>query len=221
MNDRHPSPDRWNDRLSEYLDDELEPAERAALEAHLTECAECRTDLDALRAVAARAAALPDTPPDADLWPGVAAALDRRPRGGWRQERRFSFTLPQLVAASLAIMVLSGGMVWLARMGGSRTDFPPVGAHSAGAPATFGDAGYDEALADLERTFADARQQLDPTTIAILESNLKAIDDAIEQSRRALADDQENVYLNNHLADARQRKLALLRRATALVGGKT
>jgi hypothetical protein len=29
------------------------------------------------------------------------------------------------------------------------------------------------------------------------------------------------VFLNTHLADARQRKLALLRRATALVGGKT
>jgi hypothetical protein len=28
------------------------------------------------------------------------------------------------------------------------------------------------------------------------------------------------VFLNNHLADARQRKLALLRRATALVGPK-
>jgi tetratricopeptide (TPR) repeat protein len=80
---------------------------------------------------------------------------------------------------------------------------------------------YDEAIADLQQALEAGRAQLDPTTIAILESNLKAIDLAIEQSQTALARDTENVYLNNHLAAARQRKLALLRRATALVGGKT
>ena len=80
---------------------------------------------------------------------------------------------------------------------------------------------YDEAIADLLQALESQRGQLDATTIAVLESNLKTIDAAIEQSRRALAEDQENVYLNNHLADARQRKLALLRRATALAGGKT
>jgi putative zinc finger protein len=216
MNDRHPSPDRWNDRLSEYLDEELEANERTALEAHLVACAECRADLDALRAVTARAASLRDTPPEADLWPGVAAALERRPRGEWRQERRFSFTLPQLVAAGLAIMVLSGGMVWLARMGGSRTDFPPVGAHSTGAPATFGDAGYDEAVADLERTLADARQRLDPDTVRVLDQNLSTIDRAIGQCRDALAADPGSAFLQTSLSQARARKLALLRQAAAL-----
>ena len=37
--------DTWNDRLSEYLDGELEPRERAALETHLAGCVECRADL--------------------------------------------------------------------------------------------------------------------------------------------------------------------------------
>ena len=32
--------DVWTDRLSEYLDDELPPGERAALEGHLAQCAE-------------------------------------------------------------------------------------------------------------------------------------------------------------------------------------
>jgi hypothetical protein len=44
---------------------------------------------------------------------------------------------------------------------------------------------------------------------------LKSIDDAIDQCRRALQADPSNVYLNTHLADARQRKLVLLRRAAA------
>ncbi|HEY7058332.1 MAG TPA: hypothetical protein VH458_17495, partial [Vicinamibacterales bacterium] len=62
--------------------------------------------------------------------------------------------------------------------------------------------------------------QLDPETVRILEANLQAIDQAIDQSRRALEADPANIYLYNHLAEARQRKLALLRRASALVSPK-
>ena len=40
--------DQWNDRLSEYLDDELTPGERAALESHLATCRDCAVTLDDL-----------------------------------------------------------------------------------------------------------------------------------------------------------------------------
>jgi hypothetical protein len=135
--------------------------------------------------------------------------------------------MPQLVAAGLALMVMSGGGVWVLQHGGRATSMPPVAAidpvREPGRAISAGlvDPRYDEAIADLLQALESQRGQLDATTIAVLESNLKTIDAAIEQSRRALAEDQENVYLNNHLADARQRKLALLRRATALAGGKT
>ena len=87
-------------------------------------------------------------------------------------------------------------------------------------PVALADPRYDEAIADLEQALEAGRANLDPVTVRILESNLGAIDKAIDQSRQALAADPANVYLNNHLADARQRKLALLRRATAIVGPK-
>ena len=41
--------DVWTDRLSEYLDDELPPGERVALEGHLAQCAECSATLADLR----------------------------------------------------------------------------------------------------------------------------------------------------------------------------
>ena len=50
----------------------------------------------------------------------------------------------------------------------------------------------------------------------VIERNLKAIDDAIQEARMALNDDPANTYLNSHLADARRRKLELLRHATTL-----
>ena len=222
---------QWTDRLSEYLDDELTPEERAGLEAHLASCPECAGTLDELRAVVDRAGTLPPRPPAVDLWPGIqprlgsATVMPFQPRARWTTSRSFSFTMPQLVAAGLALMVMSGGGVWVLQKGGRTTSLPPVTAAEAErvpvpVPVTASDPRYDEAIADLEQALHAGRGDLDPATVRILEANLDAIDKAIDQSRAALAADPANVYLNNHLADARQRKLALLRRATALVGTK-
>jgi hypothetical protein len=217
--------DEYTDRLSEYIDGDLAARERARLESHLEACGGCRETLAELRAVVARAAALEDAPPDHDLWSGVEQRLEPRLRGGGRAfvrpslPRRFSFTLPQLMAAGLALMVLSGGLVWLARLGGPATDFDPVVAREQSVevrPANFAETHYDEAIADLEQTLRSGRARLDPATVRVVEENLQAIDRAIEQCRSALEADPANTYLNSHLADAKKRKLALLRRATAL-----
>jgi hypothetical protein len=88
-------------------------------------------------------------------------------------------------------------------------------------PAALSDPHYDDAVADLEQALDAGRAQLDPDTIKILERNLGAIDAAIDQSRRALADDPANVYLHNHLAETRQLKLALLRRGVGLLRSKS
>ena len=127
--------------------------------------------------------------------------------------------MPQLVAAGLALMIASGGMVWLARLGGERTDFPAVLGEVPAAvrPANFADAAFDGAVADLQQTLEAGRGRLDAQTIRVLEANLEAIDRAIAQCREALAGDPANVYLNSYLAETRRRKLELLRRATALV----
>jgi Putative zinc-finger len=218
--------DTFTARLSDYLDGEdMDARERAAIETHLAGCAGCRAALEELRGVAAAAASLADTAPATDLWPGISARIETgRPTVPVvSAPRRFSFTLPQLVAAGLALMVLSGGLVWVARLGDARTSIPPVVAsgepsEEAGRvePANFADAHFDEAVSDLEKTLAAGRNTLDPETVRIIEENLLAIDQAIEQSRRALRTDPANVYLNTHFAAARSRKLALLRRASAL-----
>lgn len=216
--------DAFTDRLSDYLDaEEMSAEERAAIGSHVAACADCRATLAELRAVAARGSALPATPPAVDLWPGISSRLPAARRiVPLRAPRRFSFTLPQLVAAGLALVVLSGGLTWLARQGDTRASLPSVAATPPEAleepfvRASFADSQFDAAIADLEKALAEHRSRLDPETIRILEENLLSIDQAIEQSRKALRADPANVYLNNHFAASRNRKLALLRRASAL-----
>jgi len=68
----------------------------------------------------------------------------------------------------------------------------------------------------LRSVFARNRAQLDPRTAAIIEANLKVIDDAIAQSKAALAQDPASRFLNDQLNSALDKKLELLRTAAFL-----
>jgi len=218
--------DQWTDRLSEYLDGELTSPERTAFEAHLPSCDGCRTTLDELRRVVTNARALDDRPPAADLWPTVAARIGLSARSKTRPVvRRFSFTLPQLAAASLALALLSGGAAWL--LGGRRPVTTPSLVVSERVPTLLnasaypGDARYAAQVADLERAVARGRGQLDTATVRVIERNLRIIDRAIRNAQSALAADPGNSYLNLHLAQEMRRKLELLRQAATLAGARS
>jgi anti-sigma factor RsiW len=212
--------DPWADRLSDYLDDELPMDERRALEQHLVSCAECRASLVELRAVIQRARTLPSGLPATDLWPGV----EQRVRQGRPARRLFTVSLPQLAAAALLLMALSGGLVWMLRQPApsetslaNAADAPRTGrAPGTALPVSFADETYDQAVADLQGALERGRGQLDPATVKVIEKNLAVIDAAIEQAQRALESDPSNTYLNGHLVHARQHKLALLRRINAM-----
>src|SRR5260370_1369357 len=108
--------DVWTDRLSEYLDGTLAGSERAALDAHLGECAACVATLEEMRRVVARAQNLQDRRPATDLWPGVAERIGVSPglvSLPARRARRVALFIPQLIAASLALVVLGSGGAWL------------------------------------------------------------------------------------------------------------
>ena len=68
----------------------------------------------------------------------------------------------------------------------------------------------------LRTVFLRNRSQLDPRTAAIIEANLKVIDDAIAQSKAALSQDPASRFLNNQLNNALDKKLELLRTAAQL-----
>jgi anti-sigma factor RsiW len=218
--------DETTERLSDYLDDELTPDERARVDAHLAGCAECRLVLEDLRRIVAAAGRLPGSLPERELWDGVAERIGAPGRivpFQVKTRRLFSFTAPQLAAAGIVLMLLSGGLVYMIRLHDAPATTTIAGdAQSDGnriLPVSLSDPQYDGAVADLERTLQEGRGRLDPETVRVLEQNIEAIDTAIEQCRRALENDPANTFLNSHLVSARQRKLALLRRATALTTG--
>jgi anti-sigma factor RsiW len=218
--------DRWTDRLSEYLDGDLSADECAALEAHLRACPACRSTVDGLRRVMTSAHTLVDRPVG-DLWYGISARIGAEAGpvvslAAYRARRRVALTIPQLAAAAVLLVSLSIGAAWLAlrpaaerpvalpapRLGGAQVI-------QAGLP-TAAEQSYEAAVTDLERALEAGRSRLDPRTVAVLEKNLRRIDDAITEARTALEADPANGYLNSHLANTMQQKIALLKQATTL-----
>jgi anti-sigma factor RsiW len=235
--------DRFTELLSPYLDRELDEAAVREVEEHVAACPACADTLEELRAVKDRARTLVDAPPGADLWPGIAAriggdrggslAIRPLPRVGARPHagRRLALSVPQLAAAAVVVALVSAGAVWLVlhRQGSSvvaradRSDSlaeTPAGAGgnvAAGIPGS-GDAAED--LNRLRRILAEGRDRLDPRTVRTLEENLRIIEIAIAQSRRALEADPGDPYVRGHLTETMKRKVELMHRAAVLASAR-
>ena len=121
--------DTWTDRLSEYVDGDLDATSHAALSQHLAQCGECSAIVADLRFIAASAASLPDVGPRTDLWAGIAASIGAPtshtptlvaqdaarviPLHTERMRRRsITLSLPQLAAAAVVLLALGGTAVW-------------------------------------------------------------------------------------------------------------
>ena len=222
----------WTDRLSEYLDGELGEAARLELESHLAGCDECSSTLAELRGLVAAAAALPELPPERDLWGGIEARLTPRgmvlpfrPRLEPRGRRRIAFTVPQLIAAGIAVVALSAGGVYAALELGpaaapsTSSELASVDAPAEGslpAPVARFTSTYEHAIEELQTEFDARRDQLSPSTVDVVERNLALIDAAIAEARAALAEDPSSGFLSTHLSNVMRRKVDLLRRAATL-----
>jgi hypothetical protein len=222
--------------MSAYLEGELPAATRAALAAHVEACAPCRAVLEDLQALVVEARSLGDSEPSRDLWPDIAQAIggaDTQGRGGAGDDviqlfeaRRTAppvsgvqFTIPQLAAASVALVLASAAITWWVGPGvAPRAEGTPPPESPAAFVEDVGGPPPDLAseLQELERVLEVARSRLDPNTARILEKNLGVIERAIDESKRALTVDPGNAFLMNHLDRAYREKATYLREAASI-----
>jgi anti-sigma factor RsiW len=204
-----------SERLSDYVDGELGPAEREDIDTHVAACAACAAVLADLRAVVERAHRAGDGPvPPAGLWRGIVPRLAPRREPWWRQMGGPAGWrwIPQ--AAALAVVCVVA-VIWLAQ---HRTQ--PPGALSSspvatGVSALAPDREYDDRVAGLLRVVR-TRLTHDPQVLAVLEQNLEAMDVAIADYRDLLAARPEDARVRDRVDAVRERKLDLLERAAAL-----
>ncbi|MGH7501610.1 MAG: anti-sigma factor family protein [Longimicrobiales bacterium] len=226
------------DRLQDLVEGVLSTDERAAIEAHLADCAACRADVDSMREVVTRLAALPrDIAPAHDLRGGIWQKIDEeydaidpgtavprraetaalRPRFG---QRTLASARYVLAAAAVVLVVLTSALTLLVqRRTAGQPMAGPIDDGPAGATQLAGDmsaveARYRVATQELQQLLDEQRTQLSPETVRLLEENLLIIDRALTETREALAIQPGNIDLSRILFATWEKKLDLLRTAT-------
>jgi anti-sigma factor RsiW len=216
--------DGMEERLNDYVDEVLSAAERREVERHVGDCAGCREELHALRAVVEATAALPRSPrPPRDLWPDIRAALRRD-----ETQPRLVFWWPwgAGLAAAAALLVLTTAAVtmWLVGSGaeGPGPGMPETPVAVTSAPATAlaslrsAEGEYVLATDRLLEVLEARREELAPETLALVEENLRVIDDAIGNVWAALESDPGRARSGHLLTSLYWRKIALLQQAVRL-----
>ncbi len=215
--------------LNGLADGTLEGAERVAVERHLAECLTCRREVNGLRALLARAEALPrDIAPARDLWAGIELRMGKGEEGSGKggADERPTFPLPRqgegvrgrgwLAAAAAVLALLATGTALLLLRD---VPVPQLADRPSARPAdrpvwVVVEAEYSRAASEV--ALGPERGTLAPETNAVVESGLRVVDQAIAESRAALARDPDSAELAHLVAAAYERKIDLLRWAGRL-----
>ncbi len=227
-------PESW---IEAYVGGELPPDRHRLMQSHLADCPSCRAAVALLESIRASARGLPRSiEPAGDLWPAITARLDARAVGSpassppgaaagpsrdaaaLRHRRTWTRTRPALAAAAVALIALGVTTWWIARPSSTVTEVasrPAAEGSSAGSLlGEFGETetAYLAAAAALESALATERAHLEPATAAVIDRNLRILDDAIGELRAAAVASPGDPEAVEFLADGYRRKVEVLRR---------
>ena len=212
-----------DEQLDDFVDQGLSSAELAYWSAHIDSCEVCRSEIEGLQRLLARARALPlAVSPPRDLLAGVNAAIDRqqvRILRGARSQALWSLRW-SLAAAAIVLVIATALVTRALSRPGIELERPMAAAPAAVSLASSELRGIEQsyvgAIEELQALLDDDQTALSPATRALLEENLGIIDRAIRESRSAALQDPANQMINQMLRSAYEKKLDLLRRATTV-----
>jgi anti-sigma-K factor RskA len=218
--------------LDDYVTGDLTEDARAPIAEHIAACDLCRSEIEGLQAIVARARELPRSiEPPAEAWTGIRSAIARdesavrEPTSVARFGERRRLYLAA-AAVVLAAVLSSAGTAWYLSARNPASSLPAAIAvnNSSETPATLAaftieENNYLRTASRLQDLLDQQEGSLAPETVAQLRASLHAIDDAIIEARNALARDPANKLLVEMLSSSYRQKVDLLRRSTELTRG--
>jgi putative zinc finger protein len=211
--------------LNEYCDDELDPLEHDAVRTHVIGCTVCRRLLSELDDVKGHAKALGPINPPVRAWAHLDQAFGSTPDAVRQWSSAGSFG-PLAAAAALFIGTLIGVRFGpLQRQSPPGISFPRSGDSASASPLAReigteleqSEAQYQSAIVGLEQIAHAQLDALDTQTTDTLSESFAVIDQAIGESRAALALDPESRPAQEGLLNGLKTKMALLEDTLALI----
>ena len=228
--------DEFGATIGDLLDGTVTTATREQMDSHRLDCAECEALAADFIRIKAEAAALPPLTSSRDLWDGVEArigaeVLELAPFSplaaampGWHGRR----VTPWRAAAAAAVLIVGSSVITWSVTSRSAATVAAVTADSGFATAMAAtrnerlasgqtlDETYDREIAALRAIVNAGRAEMDSTTLAVVERNLVLIDQAIAESKAALAQSPTSAFLLERLTDAYDSKLRTLRAVASI-----
>ncbi len=206
--------------LDDALDRRLDAADESAVRAHLEGCTACSREREALIVVRERVAALPrSVEPPRDLWPEIEAQI------GAAKVVRAAFGRRRALMAAAAVVLITSSVV-TAYLVGRRQATSVVVVTPVSRPdtsgvlaASFAEIGvhdYQVTRQHLLDVVEGRRGELSPATMEVVLTNLRLIDEAMDEIANALGEDPGNELLTRQLVSAYRQQINLLERAAIL-----
>ena len=220
--------ERYLNAIHELVDGTLGPLRRAELELHLESCDGCRALAADLQEIARSARSLDVLEPPEHVWKSIAGRLRTErgmtePSGALGRHRSMA-----MLAIAAALVLAVGASLFMLR----KPVTPPQAtatAQAPGEPASGNAASEDpvqgvvKKLAVTETAFQDlvtaseATNTVDPKTAAALKKNLLVMNEAINETRKALDADPQNAPARASLYEVLKQKIQFLQETIALM----
>jgi hypothetical protein len=218
--------------ITDYVDDSLSTADRAAVDRHLEGCPACRAVVADFLDLRRTSAALEAMEPPSRTWSRIEAVISSAHAGRsairpmTRDHRR---TTAWLAAAAALVLATTGGL-WTIRA--SRRAAETGRAAEASSARSLAEASsvqpievelaqaeqhYQKAINGLEKIANAEKGALDPMTAATLGKNLGVVDQAINESRAALHTQPNSDPARESLLESFRAKVDLLQNTIALI----
>jgi anti-sigma factor RsiW len=220
--------ERYLNAIHELVDGTLGPIRRAELELHLESCDGCRALAADLQEIARSARSLDVLEPPERVWKSIAGRLRTErgvaePSGALGRHRSVAMLA---IAATLVFAI--GASLFLLREPAT-TPQTPTTAQAPGQPAPGNAPSEDpvqsvvKELAVTEKAFqnlveaSEATNTVDPKTSAALKKNLLVMNEAINETRKALDADPQSAPARTSLYEVLKQKIQFLQDTIALM----
>jgi len=200
-------------KISDYIDNELNSTEKQILEKHLEECPECQKLHEDFIKIKADAKGLAEFSPSGQTWFQIAAGIKEKQKKvihpAPKRQRRYNFSFNSfgwVLSAVLLLVIIVGAVTIIPKL-----TLPATGSQQyVVSKLEEAENYYQKAIDALWEAVSDQENSFDPQLFAVFQKNLNIIDESISACREAVLSRPNNLDSRNFLLAAYKEKRSLL-----------
>jgi hypothetical protein len=206
-------------KISDYVDNELNSAEKQLLEKHLDGCPECQKLLEDFKNIKSGAKELVEFSPSGQTWFKIASGIKVKQNEVLRparlKQRRFVFSpnsFGWVVSAGILLVIIVGAVAIVPKLTPPDTNSQQYVVSKLEKAEHY----YQKAIDALWEAVSAQEENFDPQLFAVFQKNLNIIDESITACKDAVLSRPNNLDSRNYLLAAYQEKRALLENMMAV-----